>query len=401
MSTTIHAPNKVASTSGKPTRRLANRTRTKSSARSNETPVDQNSDKQPANIQQHEANTDAMDSMDDAQKKPTIRDVARLAGVSYGTVSRYLNGNTHVSQDAAERIAAAITKSQYTPNNAARSLAQRRTLTVALIIQVESNETIAQASMSRAMAGANQVLGDAGYQMVTLIANSEDSTRRIAQLVQSDFSDGYLLFLLSEDSMLANTFASVKRPVVLSEVRERENLPFPAVDFTNTEGQRDITRYLLDQGRTKLVYVCGPGYSPSSNNRFDGFKAAMGDRFNERHVYYADDWEGTSGEMAVVEFQPMLDELDGFVCANDSIALGVINQLNRFGYRVPDDIAVTGFDDSPIALLANPKLTTVRQDSQLHGETMSRLLLSMLQGDIVEPHYVQLLPTTIAERQSA
>lgn len=68
MSTTIHAPNKVASTSGKPTRRLANRTRTKSSARSNETPVDQNSDKQPANIQQHEANTDAMDSMDDAQK---------------------------------------------------------------------------------------------------------------------------------------------------------------------------------------------------------------------------------------------------------------------------------------------------------------------------------------------
>ena len=113
-----------------------------------------------------------MDSMDDAQKKPTIRDVARLAGVSYGTVSRYLNGNTHVSQDAAERIAAAITKSQYTPNNAARSLAQRRTLTVALIIQVESNETIAQASMSRAMAGANQVLGDAGYQMVTLIATA-------------------------------------------------------------------------------------------------------------------------------------------------------------------------------------------------------------------------------------
>ena len=94
--------------------------------------------------------------------------------------------------------------------------------------------------------------------------------------------------------------------------------------------------------------------APSSNNRFDGFKAAMGDRFNERHVYYADDWEGTSGEMAVVEFQPMLDELDGFVCANDSIALGVINQLNRFGYRVPDDIAVTGFDDSPIALLAYP-----------------------------------------------
>ncbi|MFC5222820.1 LacI family DNA-binding transcriptional regulator [Bifidobacterium leontopitheci] len=342
-------------------------------------------------------------------KKPTIRDVAQLAGVSYGTVSRYLNGNAHVSKDAADRIAAAIETAQYTPNNAARSLAQRRTLTVALIIQVESNETIVQASMSTAMAGANQVLGDAGYQMVTLIANSEDSTRRIAQLVNSDFADGYLLFSLSEDSTLANTFTSTKRPVVRSEISDRGDLPYPAVDFTNEEGQRDITRYLIEQGRTRLAYVCGPGYSPSSVNRLNGFKAAMGERFDDRYVYYADDWEVASGEMAVAEFLPLLRPadgerrpgLDGIVCANDSIALGVINQLNRSGLRVPDDIAVTGFDDSPIALLSNPKLTTVRQDSQLHGETMAKLLLQMIAGEPVEPHYVQLLPTSIVTRQSA
>ncbi len=272
-----------------------------------------------------------MDSMDDAQKKPTIRDVARLAGVSYGNSLRYLNGNTHVSQDAAERIAAAITKSQYTPNNAARSLAQRRTLTVALIIQVESNETIAQASMSRAMAGANQVLGDAGYQMVTLIANSEDSTRRIAQLVQSDFSDGYLLFSLSEDSMLANTFASVKWPVVLSEVRERENLPFPAVDFTNTEGQRDITRYLLDQGRTKPAYVVAPDThhrrttaSTASRRRWVTGSTSATSTTRTTGRAPAAKWPWSSSN-------PCLTSWTGSACANDSIALGVINQLNRFG----------------------------------------------------------------------
>lgn len=345
--------------------------------------------------------SNTMAYMATATKRATIRDVAQLAGVSYGTVSRYLNGSEHVSKNASQRIAAAIKEARYTPNNAARSLAQQRTLTVALIIQVESNETMVQASVSEAMVGANQILGDAGYQMVTLIANSSESTRRIAQLVSSDFADGYLLFSLSEDNKLANTFLTTSKPVVRSEVSDRGDLPYPAIDFENREGQRAITRYMLDHGRTELVYVCGPGYSPSAINRFDGFKDAIGVRFNDRQIYYADDWEITSGEMAAVEYQPMLDRIQGFVCANDNIAVGVINQLTRFGYRVPGDIAVTGYDDSPLAMLANPKLTTVRQDSQLHGRAMAETLLRMLRGEHVEPYYVKLLPTSIVKRQSA
>ncbi|PJM77568.1 LacI family DNA-binding transcriptional regulator [Bifidobacterium felsineum] len=337
-----------------------------------------------------------------ANSKVTIRDVARLAGVSYGTVSRYLNGNEHVSADAAHRIAKAIEASHYTPNKAARSLAQQRTLTVAFIVQVESIDTLLQASSAAAMAEANQILGEAGYQMVTLIANSEDSTQRIAQLVQSDFADGYLLFSLSEDDSLINIFRTAHRPVVLSEANDRSTaVSYPTVDFANIDGQRDITRYLLDQGKTKLAYVCGPGYSPSSSKRLHGFKQALGEHFDDRRVYYADDWEIGSGEMAAAEFQPILHDLDGIVCANDNIALGVINQLHRFGYRVPEDIAVTGFDDSPIATMMDPKLTTVRQDSWLHGRVMSQLLLHMLHGETVDPHTVKLLPTEIVIRQSA
>ena len=334
-------------------------------------------------------------------KKVTIRDVARLANVSYGAVSRFLNSSEHVSKDASERIAAAIKESKYTPNKAARSLAQQRTSTVALIIQVEASETVVQYSVSEAMSGANTTLGDAGYQMVTLIANSEDSTKRIEQLVNSDFADGYLLFSLSEDDSLANAFLSTNRPVVRSEVSDRGDLTYPAVDFTNADGQRDITRYMLDKGRSHIVYVCGPGYSPASIKRLAGFKEALGDRFDDRQVYFADDWEITSGELAVFEYQSMLSGIDGFVCANDNLAIGVINQLNRFGYRVPDDIAVTGFDDSPMAILSNPKLTTVRQDSMLHGRAMAELLLTMLRGEPVRQYYVRLLPTTIVERQSA
>lgn len=346
-------------------------------------------------------NSITMVFMNTPGKKATIRDVARLAGVSYGTVSRYLNGNAHVSEDAAQRIAQAIEDAQYTPNNAARSLAQRRTLTVALIIQIESRETIVQDSTSRAMAGANQVLGEAGYQMVTVIANTEESTQRIAQLVQSDFADGYLLFALSNDHSLERTFLATQRPVVGSEVDDSENVVFPTVDFANEEGQRNITQYLLDREHTHLLYVCGPSYASASLNRLRGFKSAIGSNFREDNVYYADDWEITSGEMAVITFQDKLADTDGIVCANDNIAVGVINQLNRLGYRVPEDIAVTGFDDSPMAMLANPKLTTVRQDSLIHGETMAKLLLDMIGGKDVAQNHVILLPTSIMKRQSA
>lgn len=345
---------------------------------------------------------DTMTGMTTERKKVTIRDVARLAGVSYGTVSRYLNGNEHVSADATQRIAQAIEEAKYTPNKAARSLARQRTSMVAFIVQVESINTLLQASVAAAMADANQTLGEAGYQMVTLIANSEDSTQRIAQLVQSDFADGYLLFSLSEDDSLINIFRTANRPVVLSEVSDRSTtVSYPAVDFANAAGQWNIARYLMDRGRTKLAYVCGPGYSPTAINRLSGFKQAMGEQFDDSRVYYADDWETTSGEMAAVTFQPMLDDINGIVCANDNIAVGVINQLTRFGYHVPDDIAVTGFDDSPIALLSNPKLTTVRQDSRLHGRVMSQLLLSMMRGEPVDRQTVKLLPTTIVTRQSA
>ena len=123
-------------------------------------------------------------------------------------------------------------------------------------------------------------------------------------------------------------------------------------------------------------------------------------------MFYADDWETTSGELAAAEFEGLLPSIDGIVCANDSIAVGAINQLNRMSYRVPDDIAVTGFDDSPLALITNPKLTPVRQDSRLHGETMARLLLTLQnarnsEGEIRSPAMVTTLPTTIIQRQSA
>ncbi|KAB5608548.1 LacI family transcriptional regulator [Bifidobacterium jacchi] len=372
------------------------------------------------------------------RKKPTIRDVAQLAGVSYGTVSRYLNGGEHVSPDAAERIAQAISKAQYTPNNAARTLARQRTHAVALIIQVESNETIVQASVSAAMTGANQVLGDAGYQMVTLIANTESSTERILRLVGSDFADGYLLFSMSNDDQFAESFRNVGAPVVRSEIGG--DLPYPAVDFTNEQGQYDITRYLLDKGRRRLLYICGPGYSPTALNRYEGFKRAMGDQFREGDVYFADSWEIDNGEMAVAEFESrfvrpgaaaarvaagadsadavaadsgaagagvdaavagVADGIDGVVCANDDIAMGAIRRLTHMGYRVPEDVSVTGFDDSPIALLSDPKLTTVRQDSQLHGETMARLLLDIMDGKPLGERHTVLLPTTIMHRRSA
>jgi len=339
-----------------------------------------------------------MITMASASKRPTIRDVAKIAGVSYGTVSRYFNGSEHVSEAAANRIAKAVKETSYTPNSSARSLAHRRTQTIALIIQVESNSTIMQSSIAQAISGANQTLGEAGYQMVTLIADSEQATQRITTLVNGDFADGYLLFSMSNDDSLLKAFRNLRRPMVRSEISSEDRTSFLAVDFDNEQGQAAITRYLLNKHRTRLAYICGPGYSPTSLNRLAGFKTAMGELYDDNLVYYADDWETTSGEMAVVAFEAHLHSIDGIVCANDNIAVGLINQLRHMGLRIPEDIAVTGFDDSTMALLANPKLTTVHQDSQLLGRTMAELVLRQIRG---EESHTTILKTRIVERQSA
>lgn len=182
------------------------------------------------------------------RKPATIMDVAAASGVSYATVSRYLNGNPHVSAKAAERIAAAVKQVNYTPNNAARSLVRQRTQTVAFVVHGQPDSLIADPNINTILLNANQTLGNADYQLITLISDSPAAGARIARLASSGFADGWILNTFHKDDPLFQRFANISVPVAISGVGYGSAIPFPTVDIDNRLASRKLTEHMLGRG---------------------------------------------------------------------------------------------------------------------------------------------------------
>lgn len=346
-------------------------------------------------------------------RKPTIMDVAAASGVSYATVSRYLNGNPHVSAKAARRIAAAVKATQYTPNNAARSLVRQRTQTVAFVVHGETDSIITDPNISTIMVTANQRLGDAGYQLVTLIADTPQACERIARLASSGFADGWILNSFHTDDALFNTFRDLNVPIAISGVGYGSQSPFPTVDIDNAASSCALTKHMRDNGYRRIAYICGPDFLPCSTERLAGFRTVMGDDFDPSLVVSAADWSRGSGSAAIEQLLSRLAEgssnrpasslladhhIDALMCGNDCIAVGAMQYLMSHGVRIPDDLAIAGFDDSPDAISSHPQLTTVHQPIEQFGICMADMVLDQLEGRT--PQRIHMLDTTVIERES-
>ena len=185
-------------------------------------------------------------------------DVAAASGVSYATVSRYLNGNPHVSAKAAERIAAAVKQVNYTPNNAARSLVRQRTQTVAFVVHGQPDSLIADPNISTILLNANQTLGNADYQLITLISVSPAAGARIARLASSGFADGWILNTFHKDDPLFQGFANISVPVAISGVGYGSATPSPPSTSTTDS---------LHASSPSICWGAGIGESPISSDR--------------------------------------------------------------------------------------------------------------------------------------
>lgn len=340
-----------------------------------------------------------------ARRAATLMDVAAASGVSYATVSRYLNGNPHVSAKAAERIAAAIEQVRYTPNNAARSLVRQRTQTVAFVVHGQPDSIIADPNISTILLTANQTLGDAGYQLVTLISDSPQAGARIGRLASSGFADGWILNTFHRGDPLFETFARLDIPVAISGVGYGDTSPFPAVDIDNRAACRTLTRHLRDGGHRRIAYLCGPAYLPCSDERFAGFRETMGADYDAALVVRAADWTRHDGREAIIrllaslagtgnadgdapaefgnaDIRRVLNEwrIDALMCGSDALAVGAMQYLMAHGIDVPRDLAVAGFDDSAEATALHPGLTTMRQPLAAFGSTLAAMVLDQIEG---------------------
>lgn len=318
---------------------------------------------------------------------PTLEDVARAAGVSRATVSRVVNGTRNVDPEIQAVVREALTRTGYVPNKAARSLATRSGVgSVALVLSGagEEEQVFADPFFGRVVGGVLGHLGPRGSHPQLMLAEGHLARERVLAHLLGGGADGALVVSTHPADPLPDLLVGAGVPTVLF-ARPDGELPVSWVDMAQHEGGRLAAERLLGQGRRRLAVLSGPVDVHAARDRLTGFRETAARQGLSYVPTRAADFTLAGGEAAMRQLLADHPGLDGVFVANDLMAQGALHVLRDAGRRVPDDVAVVGFDDSSAALACRPLLTTVRQPVEAMAARMSELLLHALAAPGAEP----------------
>ncbi len=336
-------------------------------------------------------------SADTVRGSVTIEEVAAAAGVSRSTVSRVVNGSTAVSPEALDAVNRAIADLNYVPNRAARSLASRQTHAIALIVPEDTTRFFGDPFFAAIVSGINARLSRSDYVLNLFIAN-DDPGDKTTSYVRSGAVDGAIVVSHHTSDTFIDRIAAVV-PVVYGgrPVRERERDYY--VDVDNVRGGRDAVAHLIAHGRRRIATITGPLNMPAGVDRLRGYRQALQEAGLLEGPIEDGRFTSDGGTAAMRRILERGGELpDAIFIASDLMARGAMSVLTAAGIRVPEDISVVGFDDSPVATSVSPALTTMRQPSFAQGERMASILLDLLAGR--EAPHVTILETELISRDS-
>ncbi|MFF4853145.1 LacI family DNA-binding transcriptional regulator [Streptomyces sp. NPDC001194] len=335
--------------------------------------------------------------------RPTLEEVAARAGVGRGTVSRVVNGSSKVSERTRAAVEAAVAELGYVPNRAARALAGSRADAIALVVPEPQSRFFTEPYFSDVVRGIGAALAETDVQLVLTLAGSDRERRRLAQYLSAHRVDGVLLVAVHAGDPLPELLAGLGIPAVISGRRSAAE-PLPSVDCDNAAGAAGAVRHLLGRGRRAIATVTGPLDVYGARCRLDGYREALtaaGVPVDE--LLIADgDFTEEGGRRAVRELLERRPALDAVFAASDVMAVGARRELRAAGRRIPEDVALVGFDDSVLARHMDPPLTSVRQPVEEMGRTMARMLLARIAGEPGEPgEAAVVLPTELVVRESS
>jgi DNA-binding LacI/PurR family transcriptional regulator len=329
-------------------------------------------------------------------RRPTIEDVAALAGVSRGTVSRVLNGGASVSPAALGAVRRAIQSTGYVVNHHARSLVTHRSQSVAFILSESQDRLFTDPNFGTLLRGCTQALAEHDLPLLLSVAGSEQDRRRVARFAAAGHVDGALLVSACYGDPVIGDLAGHGVPVVACGEQPGDSVPLAYVAADDRGGARQMVSYLRAAGCARIATITGPLNRPGGPQRLAGYRDVLGEVAPELIAH--GDFSEESGAAAAAELLQRAPDLDGLFVASDLMARGAIRALARAGRRVPGDVRVGGFDDSSAAVTTDPPLTTIRQPWARISAEMTRLLLSQMAG---EPPAAVILPTELVRRGSA
>jgi DNA-binding LacI/PurR family transcriptional regulator len=333
-------------------------------------------------------------------KRPTIRDVAREAEVSYATVSRVLNGRDWVSPEAVRAVRDAIARTGYTANRHARSLATGRSGSIAFLLTEPQHLLFEDPNFSVLLRGVAQALSQRELTLILMIASTPDERSRTMAYLSGGHVDGVLLVSPHSGDPLLKQLVRAEVPVVAcGQVLGYEEM-ISSVSADDRAGARSAVEHLLAAGCRRIATITGPQDTFGGVYRLHGYRealAAHGLPVDPAYVVHGD-YSRQSGAAAMRTLLDQAPDLDAVFVASDAMAAGTLPVLREAGRTVPDDVRVVGFDDSGLAATTDPPLTTVRQPLERISEEMVRLLIDVIGGRA--PVSVT-VPTSLVPRSSS
>ena len=330
----------------------------------------------------------------------TLEEVARLANVSRATVSRVVNGDLRVGERARSSVEAAVQQLGYVPNRAARSLVTRRSDSVAVVITEPTGRLFGDPFFPRLLRGISELLSDEALQLVLLMPQGPADEPRLTRYLSAGHSDGVLLVSLHGSDPLPGELQRRGIPVVVAGRPAVAGLTY--VDVDNRGGAAAAVRHLLESGRRRVATIAGPQDMAPGADRLAGYRDALeaSGRDVDENLIAAGDFTLDGGRAAMGRLLEADSGIDGVFVASDLMALGAMEILRATGRAIPDDVAVVGFDDSPLGESAVPPLSSVRQPIEEMGREMTRLLLGSLRRADA-PRRVILDTSLVVRRSSA
>jgi DNA-binding LacI/PurR family transcriptional regulator len=330
----------------------------------------------------------------------TIADIARLVGVSKSTVSRALNDSPLIGAETKERIHEIAREHGFQMNDPARRLSLGQSQVVALVTyEYKADFGAADAFMLEMMSGISAGLHANGYDLLVIQVSPND-TDWVGRYLESGRVDGFILMAAKCSPRQINALAERQAPFSIWGVPPAKHGGHSSVSGDSFAGGKVATEHLIRVGRSRIGFLGGPAKATEVEDRYRGYEAALreaGKTVDPALVVYAD----YSPASAATQMRALLEhaaDLDGVFVNSDLMAIAAMDEIRAQGRRVPDDIAVVGYDDVSLASHSDPPLTTIRQNGPLAGRLLAENLVQQLQTGVVTNVSI---PAELVVRKSA
>jgi len=331
-----------------------------------------------------------------------LEDIAKKVGVSRSTVSRVINNQPYVGERTRQRVLKVIEQEQFQPDPAARALVTGRNEIIGVAIPQTTNVFFGDNSyFPMLLQGIAETTIKRDYAMLLWLGHSHEERAGFSDRVSKNRQpDGLIIASVTEIDPLFSRLIDIKRTFVMVETPPRFTELVNYVTIDNIRASEQVVEHLANLGYRRIATITGQLNMGDGAERLKGYKSGLekaGLPYDSKLVYpgqFSRDY-GYNGMKHLLPFKP-----DAVVCGGDTVASGALEAIHEVGLKVPDDVALVGFDDLDVAVQSDPPLTTIRHSVQRVGEVAAQLLIDIIEEKVQAPHHI-VLPTELVVRQSS